>query len=194
MRCVPACQHPHTHTLTHEQMHAPTPTQTPTPTPNKQSHHHHQQHPTINATQTQTQTYLAEPLELVHVLVPAIIPRPGPPLRVLVGHHRPQRLQHGPRDEVLAGDQLDALHLPRPLVLDDPPHLLVLRPQRTRALAARRRCRSRCRSRCRRRPPATATASAGPAASRRGAPDAVATAADAGVKGLARRSKGGGQR
>mmetsp|Transcript_60871 Transcript_60871/g.98573 ORF Transcript_60871/g.98573 Transcript_60871/m.98573 type:complete len:323 (+) Transcript_60871:181-1149(+) len=65
---------------------------------------------------------LAEVLDLVDDLVAAVVASSGLALRVLVGQSRAQALHHGPRGEVLRGDQLDAADLPGLLIQDQLVH------------------------------------------------------------------------
>ena len=62
---------------------------------------------------------LAQRLRLVDELVAAVVPRAGVSFGVLVGHHRADGFHHRTAGEVLGGDELEALPLPRLLLLDD---------------------------------------------------------------------------
>ena len=54
----------------------------------------------------------------VDELAAAVVAAARIALRVLVGHHRALRLEHGARDDVLGGDQLDLVALAAELQLD----------------------------------------------------------------------------
>ena len=60
---------------------------------------------------------LAQPLGLVDELVATVVPRPRVPLRVLVLHHAPQRVQHRLGGEVFRGDEVDEVPLALLLLL-----------------------------------------------------------------------------
>ena len=59
-----------------------------------------------------------ELLGLVDVLAAAVVAPAGIALGVFVGQHRALRLEHGARDDVLRGDQLDLLLLAVQLALE----------------------------------------------------------------------------
>jgi hypothetical protein len=59
-------------------------------------------------------------LDLIDDLTAAVVPPAGISLGILVGEHRPHRLQYRPGDEVLAGDQLETVLLPLDLARDQP--------------------------------------------------------------------------
>src|SRR5688500_20382162 len=65
-----------------------------------------------------------ELLDLIDELAPAVVPFSWKPFGVLVGEGRTHGLEHGFGDEVLAGDQLDAVALPLDLT---PDHCRVVR-------------------------------------------------------------------
>jgi hypothetical protein len=57
-------------------------------------------------------------LGLVDLLAAAVVAPAGIALGILVGQHRARRLEHGARDDVLRGDQLDLLLLAMQLALE----------------------------------------------------------------------------
>mmetsp|Transcript_14959 Transcript_14959/g.47613 ORF Transcript_14959/g.47613 Transcript_14959/m.47613 type:complete len:352 (+) Transcript_14959:270-1325(+) len=70
-------------------------------------------------------TRLAQPFQLVDVLVAAVITCAGKTLRVLVCEDGAERLPHLSRDEVLTRNQLEPVALPLRLRLDQSKHLWV---------------------------------------------------------------------
>src|SRR5690606_27422383 len=67
-----------------------------------------------------------EVLGLVHELAPAVVALSGEALGVLVRERAAHRLQHGRRDEVLGGDELEPVVLPLDLAADRSKNLGVL--------------------------------------------------------------------
>ena len=59
-----------------------------------------------------------ELLGLVDLLAAAVVAPAGIALGIFVGQHRARRLEHGARDDVLRGDQLDLLALAMQLALE----------------------------------------------------------------------------
>ncbi|EJK64467.1 hypothetical protein THAOC_14793 [Thalassiosira oceanica] len=69
---------------------------------------------------------LAELLDLVDDLVPAVVPRVGQALGVLIGEGRPEALHDRPGREVLGRDELEGGVLSQLLLLDEVVHLGVM--------------------------------------------------------------------
>ena len=61
---------------------------------------------------------LTQRLDPIDILVPAVIPRAGISLAVLIGQHAPQRVEDGPAREVLGRDEDEGRALTRLLAFD----------------------------------------------------------------------------